>query len=103
MPRSRPARAGSFTEQDERDLPAAGVVDGAGVLVGDQPAPRPSTPRSAGLARQLGTTWRTVWRSIEPLLEAMADDPSRFDGVTSLGVDEHCGITSTSAGVARGR
>ena len=45
--------------------------------------------RSSGLARQLGTTWRTVWRSIVPLLEAMAADPARFDGVTSLGVDEH--------------
>jgi len=42
-----------------------------------------------GLARQLGTTWRTVWRSIKPLLEAMAADPARFDGVTDLGVDEH--------------
>jgi transposase len=42
-----------------------------------------------GLARQLGTTWRTLWRSIEPLLLAMADDPARFDGVASLGVDEH--------------
>lgn len=43
----------------------------------------------AGLARQLGTTWRTVWRSIQPLLEAMADDESRFNGVSVLGVDEH--------------
>lgn len=42
-----------------------------------------------GIARQLGTTWRTVWRSIEPLLAAMADDESRFDGVGTLGVDEH--------------
>jgi transposase len=42
-----------------------------------------------GIARQLGTTWRTVWRSIQPLLQAMADDESRFDGVTTLGVDEH--------------
>ena len=42
-----------------------------------------------GLARQLGTTWRPVWRSIQPRLEAMADDSSRFDGVRSLGVDEH--------------
>jgi transposase len=42
-----------------------------------------------GLARALGTTWRTVWRSIAPLLAAMADDPARFDNVTSLGVDEH--------------
>ncbi len=43
----------------------------------------------AGLARQLGTTWRTVWRSIQPLLEAMAADPTRFEDVSSLGVDEH--------------
>lgn len=42
-----------------------------------------------GLARQLGTTWRTVWRSILPLLQAMADDPARFDDVSSLGADEH--------------
>ncbi|MGB3763167.1 MAG: ISL3 family transposase [Ornithinimicrobium sp.] len=43
----------------------------------------------AGLARQLGTTWRTVWRSIKPLLEAMAEDPARFENVSALGVDEH--------------
>ena len=43
----------------------------------------------AGLARQLGTTWRTVWRSIQPLLEQMAADPTRFENVSSLGVDEH--------------
>ncbi len=42
-----------------------------------------------GLARQLGTTWRTVWRSVRPLLEAMDADPARFDGVEILGVDEH--------------
>jgi len=42
----------------------------------------------AGVARQLGTTWRTVWRSIKPLLEAMAADPSRFEHVSTLGVDE---------------
>ena len=43
----------------------------------------------AGIARQLGTTWRTVWRSIQPLLESMAADESRFEGVRTLGVDEH--------------
>jgi len=37
----------------------------------------------AGLTRQLGTTWRTVWRSIKPLLEAMAADPTRFENVTT--------------------
>ena len=42
-----------------------------------------------GLRRQLGTGWRTVWESIRPLLEVADADPSRFDGVTILGVDEH--------------
>jgi transposase len=43
----------------------------------------------SGIARQLGTTWRTVWRAVRPLLESMAADPARFADVTSLGVDEH--------------
>lgn len=43
----------------------------------------------AGIARQLGTTWRTVWRAVRPLLEAMAADEARFAEVTALGVDEH--------------
>ncbi|KRF40080.1 ISL3 family transposase [Terrabacter sp. Soil810] len=42
-----------------------------------------------GLARQLGTGSDTVWASILPLLEQAAADESRFDGVTTLGVDEH--------------
>ncbi len=43
----------------------------------------------AGLARQLATTWRSVWTSIEPILARAAADESRFTGVTTLGVDEH--------------
>ena len=43
----------------------------------------------SGIARQLGTTWNTVWSSIRPLLQAMADDETRFTGVKRLGVDEH--------------
>lgn len=42
-----------------------------------------------GLARQLGCTWRTLWRAVKPVLEAAADDEARFAGVTCLGVDEH--------------
>jgi len=42
-----------------------------------------------GLARRLGTTWRTVWTSIKPLLQSADQDPDRFAGVTRLGVDEH--------------
>lgn len=43
----------------------------------------------AGLARQLGTSWKTLWRAIKPELERLAADESRFAGVHSLGVDEH--------------
>ena len=43
----------------------------------------------AGLARQLGTTWNTVWSHIKPCLQVASDDPARFAGVRVLGVDEH--------------
>ena len=43
----------------------------------------------AGLARQLATTWNTVWSHITPCLQAASDDPARFAGVQVLGVDEH--------------
>ena len=43
----------------------------------------------ASLARQLGTTWNTVWSHIQPVLTAVVDDPSRLAGVRVLGVDEH--------------
>ena len=43
----------------------------------------------AGLARQLATTWNTVWSHIKPRLQAASDDPARFAGVQVLGVDEH--------------
>ena len=43
----------------------------------------------AGLARQLATTWNTVWSHIKPYLQAASDDPARFAGVRVLGVDEH--------------
>ena len=43
----------------------------------------------AGLARQLATTWNTVWSHIKPCLQAASDDPARFAGVRALGVDEH--------------
>ena len=42
-----------------------------------------------GMARQLGCTWRTLWRAVKPILEAAAGDEKRFAGLTSLGVDEH--------------
>ena len=56
----------------------------------------------AGLARQLGTTWRTVWGSVKPLLEAMSADPARFAGVSSPGVDEHIGHRTSTKPVDQG-
>jgi len=43
----------------------------------------------AGLARRLGTTWKTLWRAVRPRLVALADDGERLAGVATLGVDEH--------------
>ena len=44
---------------------------------------------TCGLARQLATTWNTVWSHIKPCLQAASDDLARFAGVQVLGVDEH--------------
>jgi transposase len=79
---------GVFTEQDDEVARPRGLLTSRACwwAVGQLDGEHASV---LGLARQLGTTWRTVWRSIEPLLQAMADDSARFDGVTSLGVDEH--------------
>src|SRR3954447_23260273 len=56
-----------------------------------------------GLARQLGTTWRTVWRSIEPLLQAMAETrPASTTWPPSAWMNT-CGTTSTSVGAVRRR
>lgn len=42
-----------------------------------------------GLPRQLGTSWKTVWRAVKPELVRLAADESRFENVTTLRVDEH--------------
>jgi transposase len=84
-----PACSGrSFTEQDARICRPRGLMTVRACWWAIEQL-RAEHASVHGLARQLGTTWPTVWRSIEPLLQEMADDPSRFDGVTSLGVDEH--------------
>lgn len=49
----------------------------------------PSLVAVRGLARRLGVGWWTLWRAARPELERLAADPTRFGGVTSLGVDEH--------------
>jgi transposase len=79
---------GTFTEQDEqvaapRALLTARACRWAIVQL------RREHASIAGLARRLGTTWRTVWCSVKPLLARAANDETRFDGVARLGVDEH--------------
>ena len=79
---------GVFTEQDDRVARPCGLLTVRACWWGIKQL-RFEHASVLGLARQLGTTWRTVWRSILPLLETVATDPARFDGVTSFGVDEH--------------
>lgn len=79
---------GSFVEQDPavalpgRKLATRAIRWAIGQLRSEQGS-------IEGLSRQLGTSWRTLWRAIQPVLEAAAEDETRFEGVTSLGVDEH--------------
>jgi len=79
---------GSFVEQDEAvAAPRAMLTTRACRWAIEQI--RREHASVNGVRRQLGTGWRTVWESIKPLLQAAADDTSRFEGVTTLGVDEH--------------
>lgn len=80
--------SGAFSEQDERVAAPRALLTTRACwwAIGQIRREHASV---AGLARQLGTTWNTVWKAVRPLLEAMAADESRFAGVTRLGVDEH--------------
>jgi transposase len=77
-----------FTEQDHQVAPPRALLTSRACwwAIGQI---RHEHASVAGIARQLGTTWNTVWAAVRPLLEAMADDESRFTGVARLGVDEH--------------
>jgi len=79
---------GSFTEQDERVAAPRALLTARACwwAIGQLRREHASV---AELARQLGTTWSTVWRAVKPLLVVMAADPTRFDRVEILGVDEH--------------
>lgn len=50
---------------------------------------RPEHATIHGLARRLKVAWKTLWRAIRPELERLDADETRFQGVASLGVDEH--------------
>ena len=79
---------GSFTEQDDQIAARRALLTSRACWWAIAQL-RAENASVLGLARQLGTTWRTLWRAIKPLLTLMAEDPTRFDGVTILGVDEH--------------
>ncbi len=79
---------GVFTEQDEQIARRRGLLTVRACWWAVRKLRREHA-WVLGLARQLGTSCKTVWRAIKPLLEAMADDPARFEGVSTLGVDEH--------------
>jgi len=79
---------GTFTEQADHGAARRGLLTTRARwwAVGQMRREHASV---AGLARQLGCSWRTLWQAIQPLLAAMAADESRSAGVQSLGVDEH--------------
>ena len=71
----------SFTERDEHLARPRALVDDAGVLVGDRAdAPR-TRIRSKGSPGNWGRRGARCGRAIKALLEALAGDESRFDGV----------------------
>ena len=79
---------GSFLEQDESiTAPGSKLTARAARWAVEQI--RREHASVNGIRRQLGCGWRTVWNTIRPVLQAAADDPARFEGVTRLGVDEH--------------
>ena len=80
--------AGAFTEQDDKIARRRALLTTRACWWAIRQLRREHASVS-GLARQLGTTWRTLWLAIRPLLQQMADDEGRFAGVTALGVDEH--------------
>ena len=79
---------GAFTEQDEQIARPRALLTTRACWWAIRQLRREHAS-VAGLARQLGTTWRTLWLAIRPLLQQMAEDEARFAGVTALGVDEH--------------
>ena len=78
----------SFVEQDEQIAGVRALLTARACrwAVGEL---RRENASVSGLARRLGTTWHTVWSAIKPLLDAADQDQSRFEGVRTLGVDEH--------------
>ena len=67
---------GTFSEQDERVAAPRAMLTARACWWAIEQL-RPEHASVAGLARQLGTTWSTVWRVVKPLLVVMAADLTR--------------------------
>ncbi len=78
----------SFTEQSPGVAAPRAVLTGRAIAWAIAQL-RAENASVAGLARQLGVSWATVWTAVLAVLVDAAGDESRFDGVTTLGVDEH--------------
>ncbi|MFD3800401.1 hypothetical protein ACFWQJ_04805 [Kocuria palustris] len=78
----------SFIEQDPQVCAARALLSTRAIrwAIGQLQAEEATIQ---GLARQLGTTWNTLWSQVQPVLTQAAGDPSRFEGVQVLSVDEH--------------
>ena len=105
-----PKKNGAVIDVGNEDRHGAGAArnQGTGVAIWDviELARNSFDVLPKGLARQLGCTWKTLWRSVRPVLEAADDDEDRFVGVTRLGSTSMSGITprpspSTRAGGTR--
>lgn len=75
---------GTFTEQDEQIARPRALLTARACWWAINQIRREHASIH-GLARQLQTTWNTVWGSIRPLLQGMAEDETWFAGVTRLG------------------
>jgi transposase len=75
---------GVFTEQDDAIAKPRAMLTARACLWAVHQIRREHGSVS-GVARQLGTAWKTVWASIRPILQAAAADESRFAGVATLG------------------
>lgn len=87
----------SFMEQDPQVAAARGLLTRRAVswAIGQLQRENASVQ---GLARQLGCSWKTLWRAVESVLAVAVDDEARFAGVTALGVDEHVWPWTRSTG-----
>ena len=82
--RERTCRTVTFLEHDER-VCSPGALLGVRAIRWAIRQLRFEGATIAGLARQLATTWNTVWSRIKLCLRVASDDPARFCGGAGAG------------------